>query len=65
SAEGQPAEGQPAEGQPAEGQPAEGQPAEDQPLLDTEIPAPPEGIPDESVINGGNDLFSEGIPNGQ
>lgn len=64
-AEGQPAEGQPAEGQPAEGQPAEGQPAEDQPLLDTEIPAPPEGIPDESVINGGNDLFSEGIPNGQ
>lgn len=70
-AEEQPMEGQPAEGQPAEGQPVEGQPVEEQtadpggteqPVLDTDIPAPPEGNPDDYAENGGDSIFSEGIP---
>lgn len=59
-------DGQVPEEQLPEGQPPEEQaPAQDNIVLDTDIPAPPAEVPDPTVENGGNDLFSEGIPNGQ
>ncbi len=54
---------QPAEEAQEETAPPEEQPAENPPVLDTDIPVPEEGVQDETVENGGNGLFTDGIPN--
>ncbi len=50
---------------PAEAQQSEALPAEEQqtPVLDTDMPGPPEEVQDETAEDGGNDLYSDGIPN--
>lgn len=50
------------EGQTTEGT-GEVQITDETQILDTDIPAPPEEIPDEAVENGENTIYSDGIPN--
>ncbi len=45
------------------GQPEQRQEGAEYGIADTTIPAPPESEPDETVLNGGNDIYSEGVDN--
>ncbi len=63
--EEQASEEQASEEQTAEDQSQESQAAADQAILDTDIPAPPEETQDASAESEGNDLYSDGIPNGE